>query len=94
MTQAVGKRMIAGGGGRIISIVANMWRGFPGWHIQGRLEPASQPDQVSGTGMGRRKYLGQYECTGGDSLTGLDTYPPEVQAALEAEVPKQEHSTA
>ena len=30
MTQAVGAKMVARGRGRIISIVANMWRGFPG----------------------------------------------------------------
>jgi NAD(P)-dependent dehydrogenase (short-subunit alcohol dehydrogenase family) len=30
MTQAVGQRMIAGGGGRIVSIIANHHRGIPG----------------------------------------------------------------
>ena len=40
MTQAVGKRMIAGSGGRIINIVANMWRGFPGMAHTGAARPA------------------------------------------------------
>jgi citronellol/citronellal dehydrogenase len=89
MTQAVGTRMVGRGQGKIIAIVANMWRGFPGMAHTG----AARAGVVNFT-----KTLALEWATSGVLVnaiapgvirsTGLDTYPQAVRDALDTEVPK------
>ena len=40
MTQAVAEKMLKAGSGRVINIVANMWRGFREWPTPGQRAPS------------------------------------------------------
>ncbi|MEE2789811.1 MAG: SDR family oxidoreductase [Myxococcota bacterium] len=89
MTQAVAEKMMGQGGGKVINIVANMWRGFPGMAHTG----AARAGVVNLTRSlalewAKNKILVNAVAPGVIRSSGLDTYPEEVRAALETEVPK------
>ncbi len=90
MTQAVGRHLIADGrGGRVINIVANMWRGFPGMAHTG----AARAGVVNLTKSlalewARHGILVNAVAPGVIRSSGLDTYPEVVRQQLETEVPK------
>ena len=58
VTQAVGRRMIAGGGGgRIVNVIANHHRGIPGAaHTSAARARGCQPDQDAGDRVGRPRH--------------------------------------
>ena len=89
MTQAVAKKMMATGGGRIINIVANMWRGFPGMAHTG----AARAGVVNLTKSlslewAQHNILVNSVAPGVIRSSGLDTYPAELRESIETEIPK------
>lgn len=90
MSQAVAKRLQAAKRpGRIINIVANMWRGFPGMAHTG----AARAGVVNLTKSlalewARHGILVNAVAPGVIRSSGLDTYPDAVRAQIETEVPK------
>jgi citronellol/citronellal dehydrogenase len=90
MTQVVGKRMIAARqGGRIISMVANMWRGFPGMaHTGAARAGVVNLTQTLALEWARHDVLVNAVAPGVIRTSGLDTYPDFVRSQIETEVPK------
>ncbi len=83
MTQAAARHMVRDGGGRIISIVANMWRGFPGMAHTGAARAAV--DNLTKTlalEWAKHGILVNAVAPGVIQSTGLDTYPEEVRTAV------------
>ncbi len=90
VTRAMGERMIQRGQGKVISIVANMWRGFPGMAHTG----AARAGVVNLTKSlslewARTGVLINAVAPGVIRSSGLDQYDPSIQAMFEDEVPKQ-----
>ncbi len=89
MSQVVGKRMIAAGGGRIISIVANMWRGFPGMaHTGAARAGVVNLTKTLALEWAKHGVLVNAVAPGIIRSSGLDTYPDFVRSQIETEVPK------
>ncbi len=89
MTQAVGRRMIAAKKGRVINIVANMWRGFPGMaHTGAARAGVVNLTRTLAMEWARHGVLVNAVAPGVIRSSGLDTYPDFVRQSLETEVPK------
>lgn len=89
MCQVVGKHMIAAGGGRIVNIVANMWRGFPGMaHTGAARAGVVNLTKTLALEWARHEVLVNAVAPGVIKSSGLDTYPEAVRALVDTEVPK------
>ena len=89
MTQTVGQEMVSRGGGRIINIVANMWRGFPGMcHTGAARAGVVNLTKSLSLEWARHGVLVNAVAPGVIRSSGLDTYPEAVRASIETEVPK------
>jgi citronellol/citronellal dehydrogenase len=89
MTQAVAQKMMAKNGGRIINIVANMWRGFPGMaHTGAARAGVVNLTKTLSLEWARHNILVNAVAPGVIRSSGLDTYPEAIRNALETEVPK------
>ncbi len=89
MTQTVGKIMLQQKQGRIISIVANMWRGFPGMaHTGAARAGVVNLTRTLALEWARQGVLVNAIAPGVIRSSGLDTYPKEVRDSIETEVPK------
>jgi len=89
MSQAVGERMAAGDGGRIINIVANMWRGFPGMaHTGAARAGVVNLTKTLALEWAKDGILVNAVAPGVIRSSGLDTYPDYVRESIETEVPK------
>jgi len=89
MSQAAGRRMIKQGGGRIISIVANMWRGFPGMvHTGAARAGVVNLTRTLALEWAHHGVLVNAVAPGVIRSSGLDTYDASIRAAIDTEVPK------
>ncbi|MEE2755123.1 MAG: SDR family oxidoreductase [Myxococcota bacterium] len=89
MTQAVGQKMMKTDGGKIINIVANMWRGFPGMaHTGAARAGVVNLTKTLSLEWARHNILVNAVAPGVIRSSGLDTYPEAVRASVETEVPK------
>ena len=89
MTQACAKHMEKAGGGRVINIVANMWRGFPGMaHTGAARAGVVNLTKTLALEWARHGILVNAIAPGIIRSTGLDTYPEELKATFDTEVPK------
>ncbi len=89
MSQAVGQRMAKAGGGRIINIVANMWRGFPGMaHTGAARAGVVNLTKTLALEWAKENILVNAVAPGVIRSSGLDTYPDYVRESIETEVPK------
>ncbi len=89
MTQAVGEHMLKRGEGRVINIVANMWRGFPGMaHTGAARAGVVNLTRTLALEWSKTGILVNAVAPGVIRSTGLDTYPEEVRKSVETEVPK------
>ncbi|MGB0646887.1 MAG: SDR family oxidoreductase [Bradymonadia bacterium] len=89
MTQAVAQSMFIKNGGKVINIVANMWRGFPGMAHTG----AARAGVVNLTKSlalewAKNGILVNAVAPGVIRSSGLETYPKAVRDSIETEVPK------
>ena len=90
MTQAAGKHMLKAGSGKIINIVANMWRGFPGMaHTGAARAGVVNLTKTLALEWAKSGVLVNAVAPGVIRSTGLDTYPEAIKAQIENEVPKQ-----
>ncbi len=89
MSQAVGQKMMQTEGGKIINIVANMWRGFPGMaHTGAARAGVVNLTKTLSLEWARHNILVNAVAPGVIRSSGLDTYPEAVRASVETEVPK------
>ncbi len=89
MSQAAARRMIPAGGGRIINIVANMWRGFPGMaHTGAARAGVVNLTRTLALEWARHGVLVNAVAPGVIRSEGLDTYPEELRKTFDTEVPK------
>lgn len=89
MTQAVGRRMLKAKKGRVINIVANMWRGFPGMaHTGAARAGVVNLTRTLAMEWARHGVLVNAVAPGVIRSSGLDTYPDFIRQNLETEVPK------
>ncbi|MCK6570326.1 SDR family oxidoreductase [Myxococcota bacterium] len=89
VTQAFGRQMIARRSGRVINIVANMWRGFPGMAHTGAARAAVvNLTQTLALEWAKHGILVNAVAPGIIESSGLDNYGPEMKAMVQAEMPK------
>jgi citronellol/citronellal dehydrogenase len=89
VTQAFGRQMIERRSGRVINIVANMWRGFPGMAHTGAARAAVvNLTQTLALEWARHGILVNAVAPGIIESSGLDNYGPEMKAMVLAEMPK------
>jgi len=89
MTQAVATKMMTVGSGRIINIVANMWRGFPGMaHTGAARAGVVNLTKTLALEWSQMGILVNAVAPGVIRSSGLDTYPEAVRNSVETEVPK------
>jgi citronellol/citronellal dehydrogenase len=89
MSQAVGRHMLKARKGRIINIVANMWRGFPGMaHTGAARAGVVNLTKTLALEWARTGVLVNAVAPGVIRSSGLDTYPEAVRSQIESEVPK------
>ena len=87
MTQAVAQSMFFKSGGKVVNIVANMWRGFPGMAHTGAARAGVVNLTKSLALEWAKNRILVNAVAPGDSPSGLDTYPG-VRDSIETEVPK------
>jgi citronellol/citronellal dehydrogenase len=89
MTHAVAtKWMIENGGGRICTIVANMWKGFPGMvHTGAARAGVVNMTKTLGTEWARHKINVTAVAPGTIQSTGMKQYPPELVATSRHAIP-------
>lgn len=89
MTQAAARHMIKAGSGRVINIVANMWRGFPGMaHTGAARAGVVNLTKTLALEWARHGILVNAIAPGIIRSSGLDTYPEALRATFDTEVPK------
>ncbi len=90
MTRAFGQRQIAAQRpGRVVNIVANMWRGFPGMaHTGAARAGVVNLTRTLSLEWAKHQILVNAVAPGVISSSGLDSYPEAVRAMLETEVPQ------
>lgn len=89
MTQAVGQHMLGNKAGRVINIVANMWRGFPGMaHTGAARAGVVNLTKTLALEWAKDGVLVNAVAPGVIRSSGLDTYPDVIKQQLETEVPK------
>ena len=89
VSQAVGQQMIKAKQGKIINIVANMWRGFPGMaHTGAARAGVVNLTKTLALEWAKHNILVNAVAPGVIRSSGLDTYPEFVRASIETEVPK------
>jgi len=89
MSQAVGRHMLKAKQGKIINIVANMWRGFPGMaHTGAARAGVVNLTRTLALEWARSGVLVNAVAPGVIRSSGLDTYPEAVRTQIETEVPK------
>ena len=90
VAQAVGRRMIkAGRPGRVINIIANMWRGFPGMaHTGAARAGVANLTRTLALEWAKHGVLVNAIAPGVIRSSGLDTYPEEIKRTVLAEVAK------
>ncbi|MFZ4736062.1 MAG: SDR family oxidoreductase [Bradymonadia bacterium] len=88
MTQAVGRGLIERRRGRVVNIVANMWRGFPGMaHTGAARAGVVNLTQTLALEWARHGILVNAVAPGVIESSGLDHYGPEIKATLIADAP-------
>ncbi len=89
MTHAAAGHMMSAGGGRIINIVANMWRGFPGMaHTGAARAGVVNLTKTLSLEWARHNILVNAVAPGVIRSSGLDTYPEAVRQSIETTVPQ------
>ena len=89
MTQAVAASMFQKNGGKVINIVANMWRGFPGMaHTGAARAGVVNLTKTLALEWAKNQILVNAIAPGVIRSSGLDTYPQVVRDSIETEVPK------
>lgn len=92
MTQAVAESMFLKknqNGGKVINIVANMWRGFPGMaHTGAARAGVVNLTKTLSLEWAKNNILVNAIAPGVIRSSGLDTYPQAVRDSIETEVPK------
>lgn len=90
MTRAFARQQVSDGRpGRVINIVANMWRGFPGMaHTGAARAGVVNLTRTLALEWSRQGILVNAVAPGVIRSTGLDTYPEAVRSMVETEVPK------
>ena len=89
MSQAAGQHMLKAKRGRIINIVANMWRGFPGMAHTGAARAAVvNLTRTLALEWARSGVLVNAVAPGVIRSSGLETYPEAIRSQIETEVPK------
>ncbi len=90
MTRAVAERMQHQNEGRIINIVANMWRGFPGMAHTGAARAAVvNLTKTLALEWAKHGILVNAVAPGVIKSSGLDTYPESLKEIIWTEAPKQ-----
>jgi citronellol/citronellal dehydrogenase len=95
VTQTVAKKaMMPQGGGRVVSIVANMWRGFPGMVHTGaaRAGVVNMTQSLSVEWAKYRIYVNAI-APGTIQSSGMKQYPPEVVTMSRAAIPVKRMGT-
>jgi citronellol/citronellal dehydrogenase len=89
MTQAVAESMFRQNGGKVINIVANMWRGFPGMaHTGAARAGVVNLTKTLALEWAKDQILVNAVAPGVIRSSGLDTYPQAIRDSIETEVPK------
>jgi citronellol/citronellal dehydrogenase len=90
MSRAFARQVLADGReGRVINIVANMWRGFPGMaHTGAARAGVVNLTRTLALEWASKGILVNAVAPGVIRSSGLDTYPEPVRAMIETEVPK------
>ena len=89
MTQAVAKHMLEQKRGKVINIVANMWRGFPGMaHTGAARAGVVNLTKTLALEWAQSGLLVNAVAPGVIRSSGLDTYPKVIRDSIETEVPK------
>lgn len=89
MTQSVAEKMLKRGSGRVINIVANMWRGFPGMaHTGAARAGVVNLTRTLALEWANQGILVNSVAPGVIRSSGLDTYPQAIRDSIETEVPK------
>ena len=90
MSQAAGRRMMRQGGGQVVNIIANMWRGFPGMaHTGAARAGVENLTKTLALEWAKHHIRVNAVAPGVIRSSGLSTYPESVRAMLEREVPSQ-----
>ncbi len=89
MTQAVATHMLKAKQGKVINIVANMWRGFPGMaHTGAARAGVVNLTKTLALEWAQSGILVNAIAPGVIRSSGLDTYPKMIRDSIETEVPK------
>ena len=89
MTQAVATHMLKNKRGKVINIVANMWRGFPGMaHTGAARAGVVNLTKTLALEWAQNGILVNAIAPGVIRSSGLDTYPKTIRDSIETEVPK------
>lgn len=90
MTQAASQHMLKAKKGKVINIVANMWRGFPGMaHTGAARAGVVNLTKTLALEWAQSGVLVNAIAPGVIRSSGLDTYPKVIRDSIETEVPKK-----